>query len=121
MAKTNDPGLGTKFSQPVKRLLNPDGSYNIVRKGGVRGFRDFYKFLLEKSWLEFTLILFSFYISINLVFAIIYLAIGVDQLSNVSSDYPPFWTAFFFSTQTITTLGFSVLVVITSKQESHYP
>ncbi len=112
MAKTNDPGLGTKFSQPVKRLLNRDGSYNIVRKGGVSGFRDFYKHLLGKSWLEFTLILFGVYISVNLLFALIYLTIGVDQLSNVSADYPPFWTAFFFSTQTVTTLGFGYVAPI---------
>lgn len=112
MAKTNDPGLGTKFSQPVKRLLNPDGSYNIIRKGGVTGFQDFYKHLIDKSRGEFSLILIGTFLSINLFFALIYLLIGVDQLSNVSSDFHPFWTAFFFSSQTLTTVGFGYVAPV---------
>lgn len=112
MATTKDPGLGTKFSKPVKRLLNPDGSYNIVRKGGVQGARDFYKHLLEKSWIEFSLILFGTYIFVNLKFACIYLLIGIEDLSNVATDYPPFWSAFFFSSQTLTTLGFGYVAPV---------
>lgn len=112
MAKSKDPGLGTKFSEPVKRLLNPDGSYNITRRGGISGFRDFYKHLLDKSWFDFTLILLFIYISVNLLFALIYLSIGVDQLSVVNNDYHPFWTAFFFSSQTITTLGFGYVAPV---------
>ena len=50
MIKTNDPGLGSKFQRPIHRLMNPDGTYNIVRKGGLNGIRDFYKFLLEIKW-----------------------------------------------------------------------
>ncbi len=112
MAKSKDPGLGSKFSQPVERLLNADGSYNIVRKGGIHAFKDFYKLLLDKSWTEFGLILFATYIFINLVFALIYLGLGVDQLSTGSMDYHPFWTAFFFSSQTITTLGFGYVAPV---------
>jgi inward rectifier potassium channel len=112
MAKTRDPGLGTKFSEPVKRLLNPDGSYNITRKGGIRGFRDFYKYLLDKSWRDFIALLVITYISINLIFALVYLMIGVDQLSSVNSSYHSFWTAFFFSSQTLTTLGFGYIAPV---------
>lgn len=112
MSKSKDPGLGIKFSHPVKRLLKADGSYNIVRKGGIRGFKDFYKHLLEKSWFEFGVILFASYLFINLIFALTYLALGVDQLSIVSSEYHPFWTAFFFSSQTLTTLGFGYVAPI---------
>ena len=106
MTESKDPGLGSKFSQPVERILNTDGSYNIVRKGGVRGYRDFYKYLLDKSWGHFVLILIGVYVVVNFIFALAYLSIGVDQLSNVSNEHHPFWTAFFFSSQTLTTLGF---------------
>ncbi len=109
MTESKDPGLGSKFSQPVKRILNADGSYNIVRTGGVRGYRDFYKFLLDQSWSRFTFFLLLTYFVINLLFAFIYLAIGVDQLTEVSNDLHPFWVAFFFSSQTLTTLGFGYI------------
>jgi hypothetical protein len=45
MKNTKGPGLGTKFIKLVKRMVNEDGSYNIIRKGGVSGIEDFYKFL----------------------------------------------------------------------------
>jgi inward rectifier potassium channel len=103
MEQSKDPGLGSKFSQPVTRFLNEDGTYNIVRKGGVK---DFYKFLLHISWRKFILLLFSVYFTFNLLFALLYMLIGLDQLSHIYNDFHPFWTAFFFSSQTLTTLGF---------------
>ncbi len=112
MAEAKDPGLGSKFSKPVKRMMNADGTYNIVRKGGIRGYRDFYKYLLDQSWGKFTSILILTYIFINLIFALVYLFIGVEQLSNVTGDLHPFWIAFFFSAQTLTTLGFGYIAPI---------
>lgn len=106
MQSDKDPGLGSKFSNPVKRIMNPDGSYNINRIGGIHGLKDFYTFLIDLSWLKFLLVLLLFYLGVNTLFALAYLSIGLEGLSGVSSELPPFWTAFFFSTQTITTLGF---------------
>jgi inward rectifier potassium channel len=106
MEQSKDPGLGSKFSQPVNRFLNQDGTYNILRKGGVKGIKDFYKYLLHISWQKFIVLLLSVYLSFNLLFAFLYLLIGLDQLSHIHSDFHPFWTAFFFSSQTLTTLGF---------------
>ncbi|MFA7272900.1 MAG: ion channel [Crocinitomicaceae bacterium] len=106
MEQLKDPGLGNKFSAPVKRFLNKDGTYNINRLGGVRGIKDFYKYLLDISWQRFLVILFGTYTVFNLIFALLYLAIGLDQLSIVHNDFHPFWTAFFFSAQTLTTLGY---------------
>jgi len=106
MIKTNDPGLGSKFQGPVQRLMNPNGSYNIVRKGGLNRTSDFYKFLLDIKWYWFLLIITSFYFFINLLFASIYLLIGIDQLT-ISSGYETnFFNAFFFSAQTFTTVGY---------------
>lgn len=47
MKNTKDPGLGSTFIKPVNRLMNEDGSYNIIRKGGLSGFKDFYKYQID--------------------------------------------------------------------------
>lgn len=106
MQSDKDPGLGSKFSNPVKRIMNPDGSYNINRIGGIHGLKDFYTYLLDLSWFNFLLVLLAFYLGVNTLFALLYMAVGLEGLSGVSNELPPFWTAFFFSTQTSTTLGF---------------
>lgn len=109
MEHSKDPGLGSKFSKPVNRFLNEDGSYNIIRFGGIRGIKDFYKYLLEISWRKFVVLLLCVYFCFNLLFAFFYLFIGIDQLSLVHENFHPFWTAFFFSAQTLTTLGYGTL------------
>lgn len=109
MSRDKDPGLGSKFSSPVTRLMNADGSYNIDRIGGIQGLRDLYKSLLGLSWNKFLVFIFLFYIVVNLIFATAYLIIGVEQLGGLPSGLPPFWSAFFFSSQTFTTLGFGAI------------
>lgn len=107
MIKTNDPGLGSVFQKPVHRLMNPDGSYNIIRKGGLNGFRDIYKFLLDIKWYWFLLLITLFYFVMNLIFASIYLFIGIEQLHITNNiNQSDFFNAFFFSSQTFTTLGY---------------
>lgn len=106
MIKTNDPGLGSKFQKPIHRLMNPDGTYNIVRKGGLNGIRDFYKFLLDIKWYWFLLLITSFYFVMNLAFALLYLFIGIDELHINNENQSDFFNAFFFSSQTFTTVGY---------------
>lgn len=103
---TNDPGLGSIFQQPIQRMMNADGSYNIVRKGALNGFRDFYKFLLETKWYWFILFITTFYIFMNLIFTCFYLLAGMDQLKINSNSQSDFFNAFFFSAQTFTTVGY---------------
>jgi Inward rectifier potassium channel C-terminal domain/Ion channel len=60
------------------------------------------------SWKFISVILF-FYIVINLVFALIYFAIGVEHLNGIdtsSSLWVQFGQAYFFSAQTFTTVGY---------------
>ncbi len=101
-----DPGLGSKFQKPIKRMMNQDGTYNIIRKGGLTKFQDFYKYLLEVSLGKFLLIILLIYILLNIVFTCIYLGIGIEELKGVSEHQPAFFSAFFFSTQTFTTVGY---------------
>lgn len=109
MANVKDPGLGSKYNKKVDRFINEDGSYNIIRYGGLKGFRDFYKYLIEVSWTKFLFLTFVSFVTINLLFALIYVIIGVQQLSGINQEYNDFINAFFFSSQTLTSLGYGSL------------
>src|SRR3989338_7652055 len=106
MAKTKDPGLGSSFDSKLKRLVNEDGSYNIRRIGGLTGIRDFYKFLIDLNWWKFLLLSFGIYLFINALFAVVYLLVGIDQLAGIDPQHSDFLNAFFFSVQTLTTIGY---------------
>jgi inward rectifier potassium channel len=106
---TTNTGFGSNASSYGGRLLNKDGSPNI-KKTGVGFFEKFSWFhtmLTMKGW-KFFIIIFLFYILVNLIFTFIYYFIGVEKLSGltVTSEWEKFSEAFFFSTQTFTTVGY---------------
>ena len=106
MEVAKDPGLGSKYKAPLKRIMNPDGSYNIKRVGGLSNMQDFYKFLIDVSLPLFLIYVVSFYVVINLFFSSLYLLVGVEQLNGINDQQSDFFTAFFFSVQTFTTVGY---------------
>lgn len=104
-----DLGFGTKTNQQ-KRLLNHDGSFNLKRKGQkfVDGF-SLYHWLITISWRRFIFVVLSFFFVINLIYALIYYLLGVDThlLGTITeSELDKFVEAYFFSSQTITTVGY---------------
>lgn len=108
---STDLGLGEKVARsPGTRLINTDGSFNVVRRG--RSIFTPYQNLVEMSWGRFLLVTLTSYVLINVVFAAGFLIIGTDSLSNISQS-DPFWYrmlgAFFFSVQTFTTVGYGSL------------
>ena len=109
MTRSKDPGLGSKFSSKVKRLINEDGSYNIVRKGAMNAYSDFYKFLIDISWFTFFLLSTAAYIVVNLLFAGVYVLIGIEQMNGHDPAQSAFLDAFYFSVQTFTTVGYGHL------------
>ena len=84
-----DPGIGTKIDEKVRRMINADGSYNVIKKGSTKGIRDIFKYLVEISWTWFFTILFVGYIIFNLIFTIIYLYFGSENILGVSPDNLP--------------------------------
>mgnify|MGYP001791534105 CR=1 FL=1 len=99
-------GFGTKaFSG---RLINKDGGFNVSRQGaGLQAFSP-YHWVINMHWLSFILVILASYVAINSIFALFYLWAGVDQLSSsrTGGGWDNFFYCFYFSTQTLTTVGF---------------
>ena len=92
-----DPGIGTKFDEKVRRMINADGSYNVIKTGSTKGIRDIFKYLVEISWAQFFLLLFSGYIIFNVFFTCIYLVFGFENISGIDpKEGPVFFQAFPF-------------------------
>jgi len=101
-----DPGLTTQFSGELRRTINADGSFN-VRREGLR-WRDAnpYLMLIDTTWPRFLLFVVAGFLMINVIFACLYLMIGINNLRGLESDMGAFANAFFFSVHTLTTVGY---------------
>lgn len=105
----NDLGFGTTTTGS-NRNMNKDGSFNVERTGHA-AFRPYeiYHQLIAMSWTKFIFLLLSVYFIANLLFACIYYATGIEHLTGIDSnqdEWHKFADAFFFSSQTLTTVGF---------------
>jgi inward rectifier potassium channel len=92
-----------------KRLLNRDGSFNPRREGlPLLRSLSFYHYFLTITWPKFFAIVVAGYMGANTVFALLYLACGKDSLAGAEPAQMggPFWRAFFFSVETIGTVGY---------------
>ena len=105
----DDLGFG---SQPVMKnqpLLNKDGSINVKRRRlSYFNTADNYHNLITMGWVKFWLLVLSGYMVVNIIFACIYLAIGINNLdgAGTNGNVNNFFNAFFFSAQTISTVGY---------------
>lgn len=106
----NNTGFGSNSGAEGGRLTNKDGTTNLQKTGLPLLYRvSIYHSLLRMSKFRFGLMIVLFYTSVNLLFAAIYLGIGVDQLSGgepTNTVFQKFMRAFFFSSQTLTTVGY---------------
>lgn len=108
-----DLGFGSRvLERETKRFLNRDGTFNVVRLG-LPWWRslNLYHTLVTCSWWRFYGLLAVGYLAVNLLFAIGYLACGPGALLGASSLTPGdrFFDAFFFSVQTLATIGYGAL------------
>jgi inward rectifier potassium channel len=106
----DNTGFGSNSNLEGGRLTNKDGTTNMQKTGLPWLERiSIYHSLLRMSRLKFWMMILSSYTAINLLFAGIYFAVGVDQLSGGSPTdtvFEKFMKAFFFSSQTLTTVGY---------------
>jgi inward rectifier potassium channel len=107
-----DLGFGSLALRPHYRLLNSDGSFNVRRLHEGRFDKLFgYHALINLSWTTFFALLGVWYMAINALFAVGYLALGPGALQG-SFDGPLFWRAFFFSIHTFATVGYGNIVPV---------
>ncbi|HMI06649.1 MAG TPA: ion channel [Flavobacterium sp.] len=106
----NNTGFGTNANSYGGRFVNKDGSANIEKRG-LHFLRrvSWYHTMLDMPRWKFLGILVAFYILVNLLFACLYYAIGVEYLEGIAttgSEWVKFGKAYFFSAQTFTTVGY---------------
>jgi inward rectifier potassium channel len=104
-----ETGLGTNVNYNGGRFFNKDGSANIEMRGMnfFSRFNIYHTLLSLPNWKFLSIIMLSF-IGINLVFAGVYLLIGLEHLGGLvaTNNGEKFGEAFFFSAQTFTTVGY---------------
>lgn len=105
--KVTDPGFGNLGASNIQRFITKDGKFNIRHINRKSSIASTYGYLLSISWFRFFLLILIGFIVINSFFAALYLLIGVDNFHS-SADHLllDFLNAFFFSAQTITTVGY---------------
>jgi inward rectifier potassium channel len=105
-----DLGFGTEVAKGTRRrLLNRDGSFNVVLDGlDPLASLSLYHWLLTISWPRFLASIAGSYIAVNTLFAFAFLACGPDALQSSAGNFAaqPFFRAFFFSVDTFATIGY---------------
>jgi inward rectifier potassium channel len=109
ITSNEDTGFGTNPDNYGGRFVNRDGTFN-VKKEGLPFFQRFslYHSMLNMPTWKFYGTLFSFYLSVNFIFACIYFFIGAAQFQGIlaTGQGGTFKEMFFFSTETYTTVGY---------------
>jgi inward rectifier potassium channel len=109
-----DLGLGSRLAQQSReRFLNRDGSFNVRRSGlPFMESLNLYHWMLSLSWTSFNLLVVLAYFLTNLLFAAAYTVCGPDALQGARpgmEGFDRFLAAFFFSVQTLATIGYGTL------------
>jgi inward rectifier potassium channel len=105
---TFDPGLTQQYTGALKRVINKDGQFNVRRTG--RTWRDahLYLFLINIPWPGFIGIVVLVYVALNLIFAGLYAAVGMENIkgTEASTAGSQFLNIVFFSAHTLSTVGY---------------
>jgi inward rectifier potassium channel len=103
--------LGFGYQPVIKNqpFINKDGTPNVVRKGlpFFNTSDNYHKLITMDGW-RFSLLVFGCYLVANIIFALIYVSLGDNALFGRHQDgeLNRFWEAFFFSAQTLSTVGY---------------
>jgi len=108
--KIKDPGIGLSSDKQAKRFINSDGSFNIKHINRRTSISRSYNYLINITWTKFFGWVLLGYIIINSIFALIYVAVGISAITEPTGNiFRDFLKAFFFSAQTVTTVGYGVM------------
>lgn len=107
MKNIKDPGFGYSSKKDVQSIVNKDGSSNIIHQNKKISFQDGYSYLIQISWSKFLSYILLSYVILNIFFGVIFLLIGIDEITTTTGNlFKDFLNGFFFSAQTITTVGY---------------
>ncbi|WP_183557663.1 ion channel [Mucilaginibacter sp. SP1R1] len=105
----DDLGFGKQPVMKSQPVINKDGTINVKRTG-LPFFNSLnsYQTMITMSWTKFWIVVLSGYMVANITFACIYVSLGTDSLDGKSGTtfFDHFMDAFFFSAQTISTVGY---------------
>ncbi len=111
-----DLGFGSEVARGTRRrLLNRDGSFNVVLNGlNPLSSLSLYHWLLTISWPKFLAFITGSYIAVNTLFAFAFLALGPGALDSGAGSFAgqPFYRAFFFSVDTFATIGYGNIIPV---------
>lgn len=115
MSVERESGLSGRLAQSRQdRMLRQDGEFNVQRVGQSlwESINPYHK-LLVISWPLFFGSVLLIYTVLNLLFAALYLACGEGAISGVSgATWERFLQLFFFSVQTIATIGYGTMTPV---------
>ena len=101
-----DPGLTTQFSGELRRAINKNGTFNVRRTGVKWRDANLYLQLIDTTWPKFLVVVLIGFLAINMIFAGLYLILGLEHLHGTEPELSEFESAFFFSVHTLTTVGY---------------
>jgi len=101
-----DPGLTNQYTGVIRRSINPDGSFNVIRRGSRVRDTGVYLLLINMTWPRFFAVIAAGYVLVNLFFATLYYLNGVENLAVGETGLRGYLSAFFFSVHTLTTIGY---------------
>lgn len=105
-------GFGNTTNGSGERTLNKDGTANIKRIGEPHfNVVNIYHSLITMSWLNFSILVFGFYFFVNLLFSTLYYIFCPDAIAGMiyTNEAEKFLEIFFFSSQSLTTVGYGRL------------
>ena len=100
----NDTGFGTTADNYGGRFINRDGTYNLKKIGiPFRNRFSLFHTMLNMSLWKFITVIVLFFLSTNLVYALIYFALGADGFQGIIAvtKWQQFKELYFFSTETL--------------------
>lgn len=109
--RIDDPGIGSSFDRPLDRVMAKDGRFSVHRVGELRGLSEGFIALATMPPGQLVAIIVATYLTLNVIFGSLYMAIGVDHIGNADmSTLGGRWlSAMGMSVQTLTTVGYGSL------------